>query len=254
MMPSGRAARSSPAGSGKTSSGVDGVGNLLLARLSPEDRAHLEPRLTPFEFRLGEVLQRPGEPVDSVYFVDRGLLSVVASDRNGETVETSMVGREGASGLVAACGVGVPYMTHLVQIEGAGRRAPAALCRGLFQSSAAFRDIVTRHTQHVLAETRQSAVCQAMHSAEGRCARWLLESGDRAGCGDLVPLTQEYLAAMLGVQRTTVSAVASTLQRAGLIRYSRGRIRILDHPGLERASCDCRKAVKEFRETVLALT
>ena len=107
--------------------------------------------------------------------------------------------------------------------------------------------MVWRYAEIMLAEARQSVVCQAMHSVEGRCARWLLESRDRSGVGDRLPLTQEYLAAMLGVQRTTVNPIAGALQRRGLIQYSRGRIDILDAEGLQRAACDCRRVLPEHR-------
>lgn len=222
-------------------------GNLWLAGLASDERDRL--KLQPFELRLGELVQTAHEPVEWVYFPLSGLLSLVYTSAEGHSVETGMVGREGASGLLAACGVGRAFVNHLVQIEGQALRAPASVCRSLYESSQTFREALARETEMLLVEGRQSVVCQALHSAEARCARWLLESRDRAGCGDVVPLTQEHLAAMLGVQRTTVSAVASTLQRDNLIRYSRGRISILDAPGLERAACECRDVLRRFRHT-----
>lgn len=222
--------------------------NHWLGGLPPADLDALKPRLQEYELRLGDVVQSAHERVEWVYFPLRGLLSLVYTSRDGATVETGMVGAEGVSGVLEACNSAPVYMNHLVQIEGQALRAPAAICRSLYESSPTFRERVTASAHLLLNEARQSVVCQALHSAEARFARWLLESRDRAGCDETVPLTQEHLAAMLGVQRTTVSAVASTMQREGLVRYSRGRIVLLDVPGLERIACECRDAMRGYRE------
>lgn len=236
--------------SGDPGAAVSVDDNLWLASLTVADREKLTSRLQPYELRLGDVVQTANEPVEWVYFPLSGLLSLVYTSAEGQTVETGMIGKEGGSGLLAACGVGRAFVNHLVQIEGQAVRAPASVCRSLYESSQTFRAALARQAELLLVEGRQSVVCQALHSAEARCARWLLESRDRAGCGETVPLTQEHLAAMLGVQRTTVSAVASELQRLGLIRYSRGRIGILDASGLERAACECRRVLRSFRRSI----
>ena len=221
--------------------------NALLRAMSAEDFERLRPHLREANLEIGDIVYAPGDPVQTVCWVETGLLSIVYSNEDGESVETAMVGREGAGGLVEACGGGVSYLTVLVQIEGRGWRAPASVCRELAGQSAAFRDIIWRYSEIMLAEGRQSVVCQALHAAEARCARWLTESRDRSGLGDSLPLTQEYLAAMLGVQRTTVTSVAGALQRRGLIRYSRGRIDVIDAGGLEAAACECRRKLAEHR-------
>jgi CRP-like cAMP-binding protein len=221
--------------------------NALLRAISDEDFDRLRPHLHEVKLDLGDLLYAPFDPVPFVCWVETGLLSIVASSPEGQSVETSMIGREGAGGLVEACGQGVSYLTVLVQMPGRGWRAPASACRDLAEQSPTFRRMVWRYTEIMLAEARQSVVCQAMHSVEGRCARWLLESRDRSGIGDRLPLTQEYLAAMLGVQRTTVNPIAGALQRRGLIQYSRGRIDIVDGAGLEQAACDCRRTLTEHR-------
>jgi CRP-like cAMP-binding protein len=226
---------------------VERPDNALLRALSDEDFARLQPHLKEVALELGDVIYGPGDLVEQVLWVETGLLSIVASSADGQSVETSMVGREGASGLVEACGRGTSYMTVLVQVEGRAWRAPAAICRELAEQGASFRRMVWNYTEIMLAEGRQSVVCQAMHQVEGRCARWLLETRDRSGKGDTLPLTQEYLAAMLGVQRSTVSPIAGALQRRGLIQYSRGRIDILDVEGLEAAACNCRRTLSEHR-------
>ena len=226
---------------------MDRPDNSLLRALSAEDFDRLRPHLQEVKLDLGDVLYAPFDPVPWVCWVETGLLSIVASSPEGQSVETSMIGREGASGLVEACGRGASFLTVLVQIEGRGWRMPASACRELAEQSAGFRQMVWNYSEIMLAESRQSVVCQAMHGVEGRCARWLLESRDRSGVGDRLPLTQEYLAAMLGVQRTTVNPIAGALQRRGLIQYSRGRIDIIDGEGLEAVACDCRRVLPEYR-------
>ena len=220
--------------------------NALLAALPDEVRERLA--LEPAPLPLSRVLYRAGAPVDWVWWVGDGLLSVVAP-AEGKQVETSMVGREGAAGLAEACGGGVSYLTVLVEIEGHGWRSPAAACLRLFEDSADFRRVVMAYTGVMLAEGRQSVICQAAHAAEARCARWLLESADRSGVGARVPLTHEYLAAMLGVQRTTVTAIAGALERRGLLRQHRGVFELTDPEGLEAAACPCRRLLKAHRET-----
>lgn len=223
-------------------------GNAWLCGLSAPDLDALRPRLQDHALHLGDVLQAAHEPAQWVYFPVQGLLSLVYTSLDGATVETGMVGQEGASGLQEACSGAAVYVNHLVQIEGRALRAPASACRTLHETSPTFRQAVGASADLLLNEARQSVVCQALHSAEARFARWLLESRDRAACAETVPLTQEHLAAMLGVQRTTISAVASTLQKAGLVRYSRGRIVLLDPAGLERIACECRSAMRRYRE------
>ena len=226
---------------------MDRPNNTLLRVLPAEDFQRLQPHLRAEDLKLGDVLYGPEDRVERVTFVETGLLSVVFSSLGGQSVETSMIGREGASGLVEACGSGHSFITILVQVEGRGFSAPAAAIRDLHDRSAAFRDLLARYAEAMLAEARQSVVCQALHLVESRCARWLIESAERSGCDSRLPLTQEYLASMLGVQRTTVTPIAAMLQRRGLIRYSRGRIDILDSEGLDRAACECRSNLKAHR-------
>lgn len=229
---------------------MDRPANALLRAMSAEDFEQLRPHLRPIALELGDIVHGPGDPVERVVWPEIGLLSVVASSFEGRSVETSMVGREGASALVEACGSGVSFMTVLVQVEGRAVSAPASACRAVADRSVAFRNLVTRYAEAMLAEARQSVVCQAMHEAEARCARWIMETRDRSGLTGSLPLTQEYLAAMLGVQRTTVTPIASALQQRGLIRYSRGRIDVLEPERLDAVACRCRRAITEHRERV----
>ena len=222
--------------------------NAILAALSAEERATLQRESRPVELKLGDVLFEAGDRVDAVTWVEHGLLSIVSYTDEGKSVETTMVGREGAGGLVEACGSGVSFLTVLVQLQGRGWRTPAAVCRDLAQRSPRFRELVWRYAEAMFAEARQSVVCQATHGVEARCARWLLESHDRGCVGPALHLTQEYLAGMLGVQRTTVSTIAGALERRGLIRQSRGVFELVDFEGLETVACDCRRAIKQHRD------
>jgi CRP-like cAMP-binding protein len=224
--------------------------NTLLRAMAADDWERLRPQLRETELRIGDLVATPGDAVERVVWVETGLLSIVYSSAEGQSVETSMVGREGAGNLLEACGSGISYLTVLVQVEGRGFSVSAAACRDLFERSAPFRAQVVRYGEAQMAEGRQSVVCQAMHEVEGRCARWILEASDRGGIQGPLPLTQEYLAAMLGVQRTTVTPIAAALQRRGLIRYSRGRMDVLDAAGLERVACVCRRSVAEHRARV----
>jgi CRP-like cAMP-binding protein len=229
---------------------MDRPNNTLLRKLSDGDWDRLRPQLREIELKLGDVLMTPGDPIERVVWVESGLLSVVYSSAEGQSVETSMVGREGAGGLVEVCGSGLSYLTVLVQMEGRGFAAAPTAVRDLFEQSVAFRDQVVRFSEAQFAEARQSVVCQAMHEVEERCARWILEASDRGGYTGPLNMTQEYLAAMLGVQRTTVTPIAGALQRRGLIRYSRGRVEVLDAEGLEKVACVCRRSVLEHRARV----
>ena len=221
--------------------------NAFLTNLTPSSFALLEERLVPVVLRHGEVLAEPGDRVEWVYFSLSALLSVLTVAENGDAVETAMMGNEGAQGLLHALGSGRAAATSIVQVEG----------RGLKIAASDLRDLVLRHedlaraawtlVELQLGECRQSGMCFALHSVDQRLARWLLESSERIGGQTQLPLTQEFLAAMLGVQDTTVTAFTSQLQKAGLIAYAQGKVDILDADGLEARACECRAALREQR-------
>ena len=221
--------------------------NSFLEGLPPESFDKLAQNLKPIELTLGSRVFLQGGEVDWVYFPETCLLSLISAGDAGESVETSMVGFEGAAGILEACGSGHSSVECVVQIDGRTWRAPAAHCRKLVLNDPAFATAAWKTTEMQMGEARQSALCQAMHPVEARFARWLLESLDRSAGRNPLPLTQEFLAAMLGVQRTTVSTFAGRLQREGLITYSRGRLSIDDQPGMERKACDCRKTIHAQR-------
>ena len=158
-----------------------------------------------------------------------------------------MAGYEGAAGLVEACGSGVANTYTVVQVDGPAWRVRAEDCRAMATEGGALTRTLITLMEFQLTESRQSALCRSFHRAEKRLARWLLESRDRSRAKTTLPVTQEFLAAMLGVRRTTVTAFASELQQRGLIRYSRGKIELTDIDGLEQVACECRQVLVDER-------
>jgi CRP-like cAMP-binding protein len=221
--------------------------NAFLRALAPDSFERISAQLSPIEFRVGDVLDEPDRKVEWVHFPLNAVLSVLTTTEKGEQVETAVIGNEGGLGVVEVCGSGVSSMTSLVQVDGRGLRIPAAAFRRLIAADEDLWNHAWRLVELNISESRQSGLCQALHAVEPRLARWLLECSDRSGGRPLLPLTQEFLAAMLGVQRTTVTAFASQMQKAGLIRYSRGRVEITDMKGLEGHACECRRATQAHR-------
>jgi CRP-like cAMP-binding protein len=221
--------------------------NSFLRSLSDRSFAELHSQLTPVDLKLGAYLQHDGEKTEWVYFPETCLLSMIVANAAGEMVETSMAGREGAGGLLEACGSQLSSVECVVQVDGAALRAPSGFCRTLALEDPDFSASAWRMAEFQLLESRQSALCQATHTVERRLARWLLESVDRCGGREPLPMTQEFLAAMLGVQRSTVSMFASGLQRKNFINYRRGRIEIVNREGLEALACDCRRMTEQHR-------
>jgi CRP-like cAMP-binding protein len=213
------------------------IGNLLLDALPAADLAGLMPRLESLPLPQGMVIYEPNVPIDHVYFLTDGVVSMVSSMERG-TVEVGTVGREGM--------VGLPILLHaesmptraFVQVEGAGMRMPSAELRDAMHGSRPLERLLFRYAQALFDQVAQSAACNRLHTIEERCARWILMTQDRVHA-DVLLLKQEFLAEMLGVHRPAVTLAAGALQRAGLIRYSRGRIIVLDRDGLESASCPC---------------
>ena len=213
-------------------------GNRLIQGLNPDDRDALLAIATPVEFAPGHVFSEPDDAIEHLHFIDSGFCSSVAVLEDGRTVETVMIGREGVLGVVASV---VPHHAHtrsVAQVAGTARRVDAAKFRALSAQRPGVRDAVADYMARLQGELEQSAACNALHHAGQRFAKWLLRCHDRVE-GDTLNLTQEYLASMLGSQRTTVNEAAQGLQKAGAIAYSRGRITVLDRAALERAACEC---------------
>jgi CRP-like cAMP-binding protein len=218
--------------------GVKLTGNSLLAALPGEDLSLLAPDLKHVILPSGVVCFDPGDPIDRVYFPDTGMISCLVTTGEGAMVETSSVGREGAVGLQSGLGRRVSFTRAMVQIGGKFSIIAANRFERAVGRSPALCDLIVRYTETLWAEAQQNAACNAIHDGSSRLCRWLLQCTDRIG-SDQLALTQEYLATMLGVRRTTVTLLAQELQKMGVLRYSRGRITILDRAALRDCACEC---------------
>lgn len=194
--------------------------------------------LVPVELPLEKALSEPNQPIEFLYFLNSGLISTDVVTVRGEQVEIGVIGREGFAGLPAL--FDQPQMSHMVIMQGAGEgmRIRSSVVRSEFLKGGMLQKLVHDFAYLQLVQITQSVLCNRMHEVEARLARWLLTSADRME-SELLHLTQEFLSQMLGVQRSTVTVAAGELQRLGLIGYSRGRIHILDRPGLIAKTCEC---------------
>jgi CRP-like cAMP-binding protein len=230
--------------------GVGNGRNRLLAALSPADFSLLAPNLTDIPLTpLGDVLQESGEAIKYVYFPQVGMISLLAVMQNGSAVETATVGREGAAGAMSGLGSRIAAHRSVVQIEGIASRIAAPRFEAAVNGSASIKDLVVRYSDRLMMMVQQSAGCNALHTLETRLCRWLLQTRDRHD-NNRLPLTQEFLSQMLGVRRTTLTLIASDLQKAGLIRYRRGNIEIMDRSGLEAKACECYGVIRRRSEEV----
>ena len=218
--------------------------NRLLAALSVDDFNLLRPYLTPVDLIAGTPVFQAGEPASHVWFPHVGVISIVAGDADGAMVEIATVGREGMSGMSLALGSETMTNDAMVQVAGHASRMEAWAFRAAVEASPSLKEIMLRYVLAVITQISQNAACNQLHAITTRCARWLLTTHDRVG-GDTFGLTQEYLAMMLGVTRPSVSAVAGSLKAAGLIKYARGKVTILDRDGLEAASCECYRIIED---------
>ena len=226
--------------------------NNLLASLPAKDFELLRPHLKPFDMVHEDLLFDAGEVVNWAYLPHSGVISLVVGLADGQMIEAAMVGRDSLVGGSAALDGKVSLNRGIVQVEGAGSILAVEILREVAEKSVAFRTSLIRHEQALFAQAQQSVACNASHGVEARLSRWLLRTRDLAG-GDKLGLTQEFLAQMLGVRRTSVSLVANTLQEAGLIRYSRGRVEITDLEGLRQTACECYETVKLQSERLLGI-
>lgn len=224
--------------------------NHLLKTLLSADMDRLAPHLQRITLPASAVLYEPEANLDWVYFPERGLVSIISVMISGATAEAAVVGREGAVGFVEGAGSGIIFTRALVQADLEAQRVSAWHYRAALEASSTLRKAVADHAELNMAEARQTIACIAHHTADRRLAWWLLECQDRADSGNHLPLTQEFLAAMLGLQRTTVNTVATSLRDRGLIDYRRGMVTILDRAGLEATSCECYATNKRFREII----
>ena len=224
--------------------------NLLLASLSESDAAALLPYLKSVHLDHEKVLFEAGGEVTDIYFPTGAIVSLVVGLSSGELIEAAMVGKDGVVGAAAALGNCIPVNRGIVQLAG-----PAMICRVSELKTAAFQSqsllsVLFRHEQAVYAQASQSAACMAAHHVEARLCRWLLRARDLAG-SDNLQFTHEFLAEMLGVKRTSVTLHARTLQQAGMIKYSRGRIQITDVEAMQETVCECYGTVNSYYRALL---
>src|ERR1700712_4196983 len=224
--------------------------NAVLASLSPGDAASIRPHLKPVHLESRTILFNPGDIIESVWFPAGAVVSLVVGLATGEMVEGAMVGKDGVVGAAAALDSKVALTQAIVQLSGDAFVCDAATFKGVALQSERLLSLLFRHEQAVYAQAQQSTACMAAHDVRSRLCRWLLRARDLSG-GDTLDFTQEFLAEMLGVRRTSVTFDAHALQHAGLIKYSRGRIQILNVDGLHEGACECYQTVRSHYEKLL---
>jgi CRP-like cAMP-binding protein len=207
----------------------------------------LEPKLKLVDLPLNQLLMRTGEPIEFFYFIDTAVASILNLMQDGKSVEVGLAGKEGVVGLPLLGGFKTSAHRVVAQGEGTAYRLKAADFTKLLPQCASLQMALVRYSQRLLMQATQIAACNRLHEVDERLARWLLMTHDRTIQAQL-PLTQEFLSQMLGTRRASVSVAAGILQKRGLIRYARGRITILDRPGLEGASCECYQAIQRQAE------
>lgn len=217
--------------------------NRVLASIPPKSYKRLHEQLEPVTVDFGQVLYEPGEAIEHVYFPIDCLISLLTAVDKRRSLEVGMVGNEGMAGMPFILGMGVSGVRALVQGGGSALRMASAPFRIEFERNPPLQDALYRYTYALMAQISQTAACNRFHDAEARLARWLLMTRDRVKA-DAFPLTQEFLAHMLGVRREGVTEAASALKHRKLIAYSRGNIEILDIKGLKASSCVCYQIVR----------
>jgi CRP-like cAMP-binding protein len=218
--------------------------NRLLDAFESASLARVAPHLERVEFKLGDIVCEAGGVLNHAYFPNGAVLSLLTVLENGSAIETANIGREGAFGLFAAMYSRVSFNRSLVQLEGGLLRVPIKVLQREFEQSAHIRNLFVSYSETLLAQIQQTVACNSMHTTQERICRWLLMMHDRADAEDLV-YTHEFLAAMMGVNRKSVTLAAQALQTAGFINYRRGKMQVLDRRGLEKASCECYRVIKE---------
>jgi CRP-like cAMP-binding protein len=229
---------------------MDLQGNDLLAALPPDYRARWASQLETVELPLGKVLYEAGWRMNHVYFPTTAIVSLLCVMRDGDSAEIAVVGRDGLVGISLFMGGESTTSRAVVQSAGAGFRLASGFLIREFNEGGPVPHLLLRYTQALITQMAQTAVCNRHHSLDQQLCRWLLLSLDRLHSNELV-MTQELIANMLGVRREGVTEAAGKLQEAGLVRYRRGRITVLDRGGLEQRSCECYRVVKTEYERLL---
>jgi CRP-like cAMP-binding protein len=219
--------------------------NRLLSLLPRHEMEELAPLLQRLTLEQKQPLYRTGDLLTHIYFPSRGMISVLVLMEDGAEIEVATIGKEGMVSAVASCGVNNVVHQVTVQLPGEALRLPRAAFQDALRRLPRFHAVMMRYLAYSWRSSHQLMACNALHALEQRMCRWLLMTHDCVE-EDTFPLTQEFLAQMLGVRRQTVSEIAAAWQRAGVIAYRRGEIRILNRRSLEAASCDCYQAISSF--------
>lgn len=225
------------------------IRNRLLKAFPPKALERLRPALHLVDITKYEVIDNTGRPIQNLYFVNRGLVSMVKRMQDGRTVEIEAVGIEGLTDPSSLFVNDRAILETIVQVPGTAFCIKRDILKREMARDDVLHDLIQRYTRFTFSRFAQTAACNRLHSIEERCSRWLLIAHDSA-LSDTFPLTHEFLAMMLGVQRTSLSTVASYLRKAGLIEYTRGRITILDRPGLEDVACECYGVIRREMDRV----
>jgi CRP-like cAMP-binding protein len=220
------------------------IANKILLSLSRKECSQILPKLEFVRLKLHQVLHEAGETIKSGYFVNAGLMSILAVQPDGKTVEVGLIGREGFAGLPLLVGYDHSPTRVMTQADGTAYRCDAETLRKLIQQCPELEQQLHKFAHQLAMQTTQIAACNRLHDVVERLARWLLMSQDRI-CADKLPLTQEFLAQMLGTRRSSVTVAAGVLHKAGLIAYTRGSVTILDRKKLEAEACDCYEIVQQ---------
>jgi CRP-like cAMP-binding protein len=225
--------------------------NRLLALLPPREYARLRPHLEPVPLLFKSVLQEAGDTADHVHFPVSGVISLISSASENGGIEVGVVGREGMAGLSVFLDAPGSLFRLVVQVPGEALRLPVKEFRRRASRHSALHGLLLRYTHAFLTQLSQSIACNSLHPVPQRLCRWLLAVHDRAGTDDF-PLTHEFLAAMLGVRRATITEAARTLRQAGVIRYGAGQLTVLDRRGLDARACGCHRTVQNELDRVLS--
>lgn len=229
------------------------AGNLLLSTFSREARALIEPFATSVELEPGDAVLQRGEQVRASLFpVGPTMVTMMVELAGGRSIEVASIGREGAVGGIVSCGHAPAFSSAEVLVGGPALRVPMEAIEEAKGHSHFIANLFCRYSDYLLSTVMQSVACSAFHSITERAARWLLQIQGRAG--DRIELTQESLAALLGVQRTTVNAVIKEFSAEGLISTSRGIVRVIDRAGLKRRSCECYERLHDHYAAVIGTT
>ena len=226
--------------------------NRLLAALPTEDYQRLYPHLQPVELPQHQILYHAGEDYDYAYFPSHAIVSTVAIMENGSTTEIGVIGNEGMVGLPIILNTGYTNSTAIVQVGGDGFKIPAGRIQEELNRQGALKRLLMRYIQARFIQLGQTAACNRYHTVEQRFARWLLSVRDNIQ-KDEFQLTQQFISQMLGVRRTGVTEVAVKFQKAGIIEYKRGFIRIVSPQRLQAATCECYKLIYRESDRLLNL-